>query len=120
MYGQSMKSFFSELKKSVPFPLAVNQLESSEFDVGISLLTVSNFHKVMKLMTMFMMLIDIASVEIVEKVQVTRRHSTICTMFTKVKTHQNSACWKHPTPFPSIWWLFYHAFIICDICILLK
>ena len=42
-------------------------------------------------MTMFMMMIDIASVEIVEKVQVTRRHSTICTMFTKVKTHQNSA-----------------------------
>ena len=86
MYGQSMKSLFSELKKSVPFPLAVNQLESSEFDVGISLLIVSNFHKVMKLMTMFMMLIDIASVEIVEKVQVTRRHSTICTIFTKVKT----------------------------------
>ena len=42
-------------------------------------------------MTMFMMMIDIASVEIVEKVQVTRIHSTICTMFTKVKTHQNSA-----------------------------
>ena len=71
--------------------MAVNQLESSEFDVGISLLTVSIFHKVVKLMTMFMMMIDIASVEIVEKVQVTRRHSTICTMFTKVKTHQNSA-----------------------------
>ena len=71
--------------------MTVNQLESSEFDVGISLLNVSIFHKVVKLMTMFMMMIDIASVEIVEKVQVTRRHSTICTMFTKVKTHQNSA-----------------------------